>query len=144
MMRTLQVSVFAALYLAHDAGAMPQGASGSVDAGVPTLTVSTAVASPTVPLNAALPSQQPLAPKQAWCPSEIFCAGPVSCNLVFMNFNGIDVSTLALANGQSGTAIRRSQDVCRQAHLKVFAASPLRLPSFQWIQRNRRRCRQLH
>ena len=116
-MKTLQVSVLAALYLAHDASAMPQGASSSVNAGVPTLTVSTAVASPTVPLNDALPSQQPLAPKQAWCPSEIFCAGPVSCNLVFMNFNGIDVSTLALANGQSGTAIRGSQDVCRQAHL---------------------------
>ncbi|KAF8600265.1 trehalase [Ceratobasidium sp. AG-I] len=37
--------------------------------------VSTAVPSPTAPLDQALPSQAPLPPKQNWCPSEIFCAG---------------------------------------------------------------------
>jgi len=43
----------------------------------PTLTYSTAVASPTNPASS-LPSQFPLPPVQQWCPSEIFCAGAVS------------------------------------------------------------------
>ena len=43
----------------------------------PTLTFSTAVASPSSP-SSSLPSQVPLPPTQPWCPSEIFCAGPVS------------------------------------------------------------------
>ncbi len=41
-------------------------------------TVSTAVPSVSASLNAPLPSQASLPPKQAWCPSEIFCAGAVS------------------------------------------------------------------
>lgn len=44
------------------------------DSGSP-ITVSTAVPSPTASLDVPLPSQAPLPPKQAWCPSDIFCAG---------------------------------------------------------------------
>lgn len=39
--------------------------------------VSTAVASPSAALDSPLPSQVPVPPTQAWCPSEIFCAGPL-------------------------------------------------------------------
>jgi hypothetical protein len=38
----------------------------------------TSVASPTASLGAILPSQVPLPPLQAWCPSKIFCPGAVS------------------------------------------------------------------
>lgn len=44
---------------------------------VPTITVQTAVPSPSASLGDTLPSQVPLPPKQAWCPSEIFCPGAV-------------------------------------------------------------------
>ncbi|KAJ7599902.1 glycoside hydrolase family 37 protein [Mycena floridula] len=37
--------------------------------------VSTAIASASIPLSSPLPSQIAVPPKQAWCPSEIFCAG---------------------------------------------------------------------
>ena len=37
--------------------------------------ISTSTPSPTSASNSLLPSQAPLPPKQAWCPSEIFCAG---------------------------------------------------------------------
>ncbi|KAG7444163.1 glycoside hydrolase [Guyanagaster necrorhizus] len=40
-------------------------------------TVSTAVPSPSAALDSPLPSQVPDPPTQAWCPSEIFCAGPL-------------------------------------------------------------------
>lgn len=42
---------------------------------VPTLTISTAVASPSASLGATLPSQAPLPPSQGWCIGQIFCAG---------------------------------------------------------------------
>ncbi|KAG1810845.1 glycoside hydrolase family 37 protein [Suillus subaureus] len=42
---------------------------------VPTLTISTAVASPSASLGATLPSQAPLPPTQGWCIGQIFCAG---------------------------------------------------------------------
>lgn len=42
---------------------------------VPTLTTSTAVASPSASLGATLPSQAPLPPTQGWCIGQIFCAG---------------------------------------------------------------------
>ena len=45
---------------------------------VPSITISTTVPSPTAPLTSDLPDQVALPPKQAWCPSEIFCAGEVS------------------------------------------------------------------
>ena len=50
----------------------------------PTLTISTAVASPSSPASSTLPSQVPLPPTQPWCPSEIFCAGPVSTAWITM------------------------------------------------------------
>ncbi|KAI9454058.1 trehalase [Lactarius psammicola] len=46
-----------------------------VSTGAPSITLVTSIASPTAPLTATLPSQVPLPPVQAWCPSEIFCAG---------------------------------------------------------------------
>ncbi|KAJ7611950.1 trehalase [Mycena polygramma] len=60
--------------------------SGSASAGtsspplqstVSQVTVATAVATPSGSASALLPSQAPLPPTQAWCPSEIFCAGPL-------------------------------------------------------------------
>ncbi|KAG1759295.1 glycoside hydrolase family 37 protein [Suillus occidentalis] len=42
---------------------------------VPTLTISTAVASPSASLGATLPSQAQLPPSQGWCIGQIFCAG---------------------------------------------------------------------
>lgn len=44
---------------------------------LPTLTFSTAVASPSNP-SSTLPSQIPVPPTQPWCPSQIFCPGAVS------------------------------------------------------------------
>ena len=44
----------------------------------PTLTFSTAVASPSSPLASNLPPEVALPPTQPWCPSQIFCAGAVS------------------------------------------------------------------
>ncbi|KIP05208.1 glycoside hydrolase family 37 protein [Phlebiopsis gigantea 11061_1 CR5-6] len=76
-MRTIRASVAAALW--QTVRAMPQASSTLADAsiGTPSITFSTAVASPSVPLTNALPSQIPLAPLQPWCPSEIFCAGEI-------------------------------------------------------------------
>ncbi|KAG1899612.1 glycoside hydrolase family 37 protein [Suillus fuscotomentosus] len=42
---------------------------------LPTLTISTAVASPSASLGATLPAQAPLPPTQGWCIGQIFCAG---------------------------------------------------------------------
>lgn len=68
----------AALCLLEAAVALPQTQTApGTSTGAPSLTYSTVVASPTVSLTNALPSQVPLPPKQDWCPSEIFCAGQV-------------------------------------------------------------------
>ncbi|TFY78486.1 hypothetical protein EWM64_g5528 [Hericium alpestre] len=78
----------AALYLTQLTHAAPQGgspssaSSSSADASLtsvpaPTVTVSTAIASPTASLDATLPSQIPDPPVQSWCTSQIFCAGPL-------------------------------------------------------------------
>ena len=55
-------------------------------ASVSPATVPTAVPNVTASLNALLPSQAPLPPKQAWCPSDIFCAGSVSDTLLLTRF----------------------------------------------------------
>ncbi|KJA17435.1 glycoside hydrolase family 37 protein [Hypholoma sublateritium FD-334 SS-4] len=52
-------------------------APAGVDTSPPTLTIITSVPSATAALGSDLPSQESLPPKQAWCPSEIFCAGSV-------------------------------------------------------------------
>ena len=50
---------------------------------VPSLTVSTAVASPSASNAAApIPPQIEVPPKQDWCPSEIFCAGEASAPML--------------------------------------------------------------
>ncbi|KAF7798296.1 hypothetical protein EIP86_009516 [Pleurotus ostreatoroseus] len=82
------VSVALVQLLLHGVGAVPQASSesnaasstetsssGVIGTGVPSITLSTTVASPTVPLSNTLPSQAPLPPTQPWCPSRIFCAG---------------------------------------------------------------------
>ncbi|KAK7025562.1 hypothetical protein VNI00_015915 [Paramarasmius palmivorus] len=50
--------------------------SQTTNASVSQIPVSTVVASPSAAPSSLLPSQVPVPPKQAWCPSEIFCAGP--------------------------------------------------------------------
>ncbi|KAH9040254.1 glycoside hydrolase family 37 protein [Lactarius hengduanensis] len=62
-------------YAINVARAVPQVSTTSVLTSAPSIALVTSVASPTVPLTATLPSQVPLPPVQAWCPSEIFCAG---------------------------------------------------------------------
>lgn len=49
--------------------------SGTLSTAPPTTTIATAVPSPSSPLASPLPSQVALPPKQAWCLSQIFCAG---------------------------------------------------------------------
>ncbi|KAI0698165.1 glycoside hydrolase family 37 protein [Cytidiella melzeri] len=73
-MMLLPTSLLVAL-LSHNALAIPQAVPTTTSSITPTITLSTSVASPTVPLTNTLPSQQPLPPVQAWCPSQIFCAG---------------------------------------------------------------------
>lgn len=62
--------VLVALCLATFNGAVAQSASGSEPP-----SPSTATPSASASLEAPLPSQVALPPKQAWCPSDIFCAG---------------------------------------------------------------------
>lgn len=66
---TLLSAVFLGFGLAS---ALPQNS----EEPTPTLTTSTAVASPSNP-SSTLPSQVPLPPLQPWCPSPIFCPGAV-------------------------------------------------------------------
>ena len=75
-------------YAIYIARALPQAetttAPASAITGALTLTESTPIASATTPLTATLPSQVPLPPVQAWCPSEIFCAGAVRRMSIFI------------------------------------------------------------
>ncbi|KAH8114772.1 trehalase [Phellopilus nigrolimitatus] len=75
-MRGLRALSLAAVALSTGLGVscLPQ-ASPSPSSVVPSITLSTTVPSPTVPLTDDLPSQAALPMVQAWCPSEIFCAG---------------------------------------------------------------------
>ncbi|KAG2140240.1 glycoside hydrolase family 37 protein [Suillus bovinus] len=76
MVSSLKVAVVAGLVhtiLAATTSSTTTTAPGT--ASVPTLTISTAVASPSVSLGATLPSQAPLPPTQGWCIGQIFCAG---------------------------------------------------------------------
>ncbi|THG99105.1 hypothetical protein EW026_g3193 [Hermanssonia centrifuga] len=68
-MRPTFISVLCLLSTVH---ALPQA---DVSTETPSITLSTSIASPTVPLTNTIPSQVPLPPTQAWCPSQIFCAG---------------------------------------------------------------------
>ncbi|EEB93075.1 hypothetical protein MPER_08319 [Moniliophthora perniciosa FA553] len=55
----------------------------TTDASISQIPVSTVVASPSAAPTSPLPSQVPLPPRQSWCPSDIFCPGPLlqSANL---------------------------------------------------------------
>lgn len=61
--------------VASGALAAPQAATPASSSSSNPTSVSTAVPSPTGSPDATLPSQAPIPPKQAWCPSNIFCAG---------------------------------------------------------------------
>ncbi|OAX38447.1 glycoside hydrolase family 37 protein [Rhizopogon vinicolor AM-OR11-026] len=63
--------------LIHSVLAVPAATTTSVTPGtaVPSLTLSTSVASPSASLSAILPPQAPLPPTQPWCIGQIFCAG---------------------------------------------------------------------
>jgi len=61
--------------LFHGIAAQTSTAPAGISTAAPSITVSTAVPSPSVALDLPLPSQAALPPKQAWCPSDIFCAG---------------------------------------------------------------------
>ena len=70
------------LSIIHGSGQVLAASPASVS---PT-TVPTAVPNVTASLNSLLPSQAPLPPKQAWCPSDIFCPGSVSDIIVDQSF----------------------------------------------------------
>lgn len=81
VMRNIRALLGAAFVLSagRRVSALPQAASSDAEStGVPSITLSTTVAAPTAPLTNDLPSQVALPPVQAWCPSQIFCAGNVS------------------------------------------------------------------
>jgi alpha,alpha-trehalase len=76
MSMSLKAAVIAGLV--HSVLAVPAVISSSAaGTGVPTLTISTSVASPSASLSATLPAQAPLPPTQDWCIGQIFCAGSV-------------------------------------------------------------------
>jgi len=73
-------NVFVFLQVVSGVLAIPQASSSTATSpgfstGVPSITLSTSVPAPTIPLSNDVPSQAPLPPVQAWCPSKIFCAG---------------------------------------------------------------------
>lgn len=100
-MSRLRVAVLAlTLSFCYGAAAVPQASLESstttsttatsaedISVGAPTLTLSTSIASPTVPLSNTLPSQAPLPPAQAWCRSRIFCAGTVRFQSIWSRFD---------------------------------------------------------
>ncbi|KAJ6624408.1 trehalase [Mycena sp. CBHHK59/15] len=79
-------------YLVQYTAAAQSSSSATAPASVTTsivvsqLVVTTAVATPSGGPSALLPSQAALPPTQAWCPSQIFCAGPL---LQALNLAGI-------------------------------------------------------
>lgn len=76
MMRSsLKAAVVAGLVHSVSAAVMNTSSTTALGTAVPTLTISTAVASPSASLGATLPSQAPLPPAQGWCIGQIFCAG---------------------------------------------------------------------
>lgn len=76
--------------LVHFSRAVPQAASTPATTGVPTVTISTSVASPTVPLSALVPSQVALPPVQPWCIGQIFCPGAVSLSWLLLSGTLVD------------------------------------------------------
>lgn len=67
---------------AAQSSAVAQSSASSATAPPPQSTVSqvavsTAIATPSGAASSILPSQAALPPTQSWCPSQIFCAGPV-------------------------------------------------------------------
>ncbi|KAI0671160.1 glycoside hydrolase [Trametes maxima] len=95
--------------LLQGARAFPQGVQSSATA--PSITISTAVASPSAPLSSALPSQVSLPPTQAWCPSKIFCAGAL-----------LQTVNLAEAFVDSKTFVDKPTSKSSQQVLSDFAA----------------------
>ncbi|KAG2368678.1 Six-hairpin glycosidase-like protein [Suillus spraguei] len=73
MVSSLKAALIAGLV--HTILAATTTTSTAPGATLPTLTTSTAVASPSASLGATLPSQAPLPPTQGWCIGQIFCAG---------------------------------------------------------------------
>ncbi|EGN97904.1 glycoside hydrolase family 37 protein [Serpula lacrymans var. lacrymans S7.3] len=76
--KRLHLAALAGLAHWHGVLAAPSGtatAPFTVQTGVPTLTFSTSVPSPSASLGATLPSQVALPPSQWWCIGQIFCAG---------------------------------------------------------------------
>ncbi|KAG2114181.1 glycoside hydrolase family 37 protein [Suillus discolor] len=75
MASSLKVAVVAGLVHTILAATTSSTTTTAPGTALPTLTISTAVASPSASLGATLPSQAPLPPTQGWCIGQIFCAG---------------------------------------------------------------------
>ncbi|KAJ7258778.1 Six-hairpin glycosidase-like protein [Mycena haematopus] len=101
------LAAFACLAAAQLSSSPPQSSS------VSQIVVTTAVATPSGAASALLPSQAPLPATQSWCPSEIFCAGPL-------------LQTLNLAGVFSDpkTIVDKPTDKTSKAVLADFAALP--------------------
>ncbi|KAG1784945.1 glycoside hydrolase family 37 protein [Suillus plorans] len=75
MVSSLKVAVVAGLVHTILAATISSTTTTAPGTALPTLTISTAVASPSASLGATLPSQASLPPTQGWCIGQIFCAG---------------------------------------------------------------------
>ncbi|KAF8993496.1 glycoside hydrolase family 37 protein [Cyathus striatus] len=85
-------------------------ASSSFSTAAPSITISTATPVATASLQSDLPSQAPDPPKQDWCPSEIFCAGPL---LQTVNIAHLFADDKTFADKASPTS-KSPQDVLAQ------------------------------
>ncbi|PPQ65887.1 hypothetical protein CVT26_000907 [Gymnopilus dilepis] len=106
----LPASLALAALLFHRASAQSSSASTAtgpvaLSTGVPSITLSTAVASATAATSSQLPSQVPLPPKQAWCPSEIFCAGPLLQTVAVANLFPDDKTFVDKPTSKSSQAV---------------------------------------
>lgn len=96
---------------------------------VSTVSVSTVVASPTASLSATLPSQVALPPHQAWCPSEIFCAGEVRRPYLGLSKYSHPKPVLRTdpPNRQPRTTLHRPKNIRRQTNPQLYPIRPVRL-----------------
>ncbi|KAF8194392.1 Six-hairpin glycosidase-like protein [Mycena galopus ATCC 62051] len=119
--RKMLPAIAAFACLLHGAAAVPSASAQSSATAPPAqssvsvsqVIVPTAVATPSGSASALLPSQAPLPPPQSWCPSTVFCAGPL---LQTLNLAGIFTDPK--------TIVDKPTDKTPQAVLADFAALP--------------------
>ena len=92
--------------IVHNVFAVPADTTTSVaGTAVPTLTLSTSVASPSASISATLPAQAPLPPVQGWCIGQIYCPGSVRLSLQYIRDLSINLYLSVIANSQHCSAM---------------------------------------